>query len=178
MIRSGITGSLAIALLALCSGARGAECPLLKAVYAPLDPEDDMSADAGKQNQYRARHIANNGAQNQAGFMLRITEENQKISYDFSYAFANGYGRTSLVFMGDSKHSAEPKMKATDPGSSIFYFNEQLHIATPEQEFPGPAPKYLIMPALGGSFWYWEKGQRKFVPPQGMWAMISCDDKP
>lgn len=167
--------AFAVALTGYASEGLAADCPLLKAVYAPLDPEDDMSADAGKQNQYRARHIATNGAQNQAQYMLRIVEEKQNISYDFSYAYPNGYGGTALVFMGDSKHSSNHKMKSSDPGSSIFYFNDQLHAATPEQENPGSAPKYLMMPGLGGAFWYWEKGMRKFVPPAGLWAQISCD---
>ncbi len=68
--------------------AQALECDLFKATYTPVDPEDDMSAEAGKQNRYSVQHIKKRLRFNQAQFAFRLTEANQKISYDFGFAFA------------------------------------------------------------------------------------------
>jgi hypothetical protein len=134
-----------------------------------------MSADAGKQNAYSARHVIRNLPFNQAPFAFRLSEANQKISYDFGFAFANGYGGTSLVFAGKSDLRAHRKMRDDDPSSAIMYFDENLKQAQPDWEKGGKAPRYLIMPGIGSSFWYWDTS-RKFVPPAGMWKVTSCDN--
>jgi hypothetical protein len=150
------------------------ECDLFKATYQPLDPEDDMSAEAGKQNRYSAKHVIKKMPFNQAKFAFRLAEANQKISYDFSFAFANGYGGTSLVFGGPSDRTAGNKMKDSDPSSAIMYFDENLKQALPDWAKGGRAPQYLVMPGLGSSFWYWGL-DRNFVPPAGMWKLTSCE---
>ncbi len=154
--------------------AQALECDLFKATYTPVDPEDDMSAEAGKQNRYSVQHIKKRLRFNQAQFAFRLTEANQKISYDFGFAFANGYGGTSLVFAGRSDRTGAHKMHEHDPSSQIMYFDANLKQARPDWEHGGPAPQYFIMPGLGSSFWYWDLA-RKFVPPAGMWKLTSCE---
>ncbi|MBX9760864.1 MAG: hypothetical protein K2Y29_18955 [Beijerinckiaceae bacterium] len=155
--------------------ARALECDLLKGVYTPLDPEDDMSADAGKQNRYSARHVVKSLRFNQAKFAFQLAEANQKLSYDFGFAFANGYGGTSIVFAGPTGQSANRRMREEDPDSSIMYFDADMKVATPDWEKGGKAPQYLIMPRIGSAFWYWAPGHRKFVPPAGMWKLTGCE---
>ncbi|MFN3892313.1 MAG: hypothetical protein ACK4MV_18120 [Beijerinckiaceae bacterium] len=162
----------ALALTPLAASAL--ECDLFKGVYTPINPEDDMSAEAGKQNRYSAHHVRKRLRFNQAQFAFRLTEANRKISYDFGFAFANGYGGTSLVFAGRSDRTANHKMKESDPSSKIMYFDENLRQAQPDWEKGGAAPLYLIMPGIGSSFWYWDLA-RKFVPPAGMWKLTSCE---
>jgi hypothetical protein len=31
------------------------------------------------------------------------------------------------------------------------------------------------MPEIGKTFWYWDKGDRKFTPPGGMWRQTRCE---
>ncbi len=150
------------------------ECELFKATYTPLDPEDDMSAEAGKQNRYSARHVKKRMPFNQASFAFRLSEANQKVSYDFGFAFANGYGGTSIIFAGRSDRADGYKMKDSDPSSAIMYFDDKLKQARPDWEKGGSAPRYLVMPGIGSSFWYWGP-DRNFVPPAGMWKLTSCD---
>jgi len=151
------------------------ECDLLKGVYTPLDPEDDMSAEAGKQNRYSARHLVKRLRHNQAQIVFQLSEANQKISYDFGYAFANGYGGVAIVFAGPSANSANHRTREDDPISLIMYFDAGLKAVTPDWEKGGKAPDYLIMPGIGSSFWYWAPGGRKFVPPAGMWKLTACE---
>ena len=150
------------------------ECDLFTAIYTPLDPEDDMSVEAGKQNRYSVQHIKKRLRFNQAQFAFRLSEANQKVSYDFGFAFANGYGGTSIVFAGRSDRTGAHKMDEHDPSSQIIYFDAQLKQAPPDWERGGRAPQYLIMPGLGSSFWYWGPS-RDFVPPAGMWKLTSCE---
>ena len=171
----GIAGlALMVTLAGHPQAALALECDLFKAVYTPLDPEDDMSADAGKQNRYSAQHVKKRLRFNQAQFAFRLSEANQKLSYDFGFAFANGYGGTSLVFAGRSDRSGAHKMSESDPSSPIMYFDANLKQAQPDWEHGGAAPQYFIMPGLGSSFWYWDLG-RRFVPPAGMWKLTSCE---
>lgn len=152
-------------LLAL-TPAQAAECPLLKAVYAPID------AEAGKA--YSLQHVVRDVGANQAAYVLRIREARQAIAYDFSFAYANGYGGASLIFAGEPR-KPRPKLRDGDPGSPILYFDAGLSLA-PTYADPGkPAPAYVLMPDLGRAFWYWEKGDRKFVPPAGMWKQTTCE---
>ncbi len=154
--------------------AHALECDLFKASYTPLDPEDDMSAEAGTQNRYSAKHVKKRLRFNQAPFAFRISEANQKVSYDFGFAFANGYGGTSLVFAGASDRTTGHKMNDSDPSSAIMYFDEKLKQVRPDWATGGTAPQYLVMPNIGLAFWYWGPS-RNFVPPAGMWKLTSCE---
>ncbi len=173
MIRRYLLGAIVLLSAWSHAPAFALECDVLKAVYTPLDNEDDMSAEAGKQNRYSAQHIEKRLRFNQARFAFRIMETNQKLSYDFGFAFSNGYGRTSLVFAGPDVAGEDYKRDPDDPTSFIMYFDEGLKQTQPDWEKGGKAPHYLIMPGIGSSFWYW-KSERNFVPPAGMWKLSSC----
>lgn len=164
----------ALAASPYVAAASAEECPLLKAIYAPVDPEDDMSASAGEQNTYRVRHLEGKREHSDSSYVLYMTEEKQKIDYNFGFAHLDGYGGIALVFLGSKLPRAVYKMKPTDPQSHIFYFGRDMKALRPDPETPGAAPAYLMMPQIGNSFWYWTPGKRKFVPPPGMWKIISC----
>ena len=156
------------------STARADDCPLLKAVYAPLDPEDDMSASAGEQNTYRLRHVEGRREHSDSSYVMRLTEEKQKIGYNFGFVHLDGYGGIALIFLGSGLPRAPYQIKSADPQSRIMYFGSDLKAVEPDRENPGAAPAYLIMPQIGNSFWYWTPGKRKFVPPPGLWKIVSC----
>lgn len=155
-----------IAAAMVAPAAASTDCPLLRAVYAPVDATEGVA--------YVARHVARKVPRNQAPYVLRLSDAASGRAYDFSFAYANGYGGASIVFAGAP---SQPQRKAGrfDPGSPIIYFREAL---TQAETYAAPdkrAPAYLIMPGIGRSFWYWDKGDRKFAPPGGIWKMTRCD---
>lgn len=159
-------------VLAACLGlaavfpAEAADCPLLRAVYEPIDREDGKA--------YSLRHAARDISPNQATYVLRIREERQAVAYDFSFAYANGYGGASLIFAGEAS-KPPPRSRDGDPGSSIFYFDANLARTVDYADPQAPAPAYIFMPELGRAFWYWGRGGRRFVPPAGMWKLMKCE---
>lgn len=148
----------------------------MKAVYAPLEPENDESRAAGQQASYRAGHVARQTTEDEPTFILRIQESRQALPYDFSLAFTLGYGGINLIFFGASTLKQPVQFKTTDPGSEIFYFGQKMNSVPPELDGTGLAPDTLFMASLGRSSWYWSPGARRFVPPPaGLWTRISCD---
>ncbi len=167
--------SLIVAFLVMMNAGSVLACPLLKATYTSLDPEDDMSVSANSPHkEYTITHITKKLLHNQSDIALRIAEQQQKISFDFAYAFTSGYGSTVLIFAGESSKSATYIAKNKDPRSSIFYFDKDLKTVSPDLDDKKAAPTYLIMPELGASFWYWEPGLKNFIPPAGMWKLSKC----
>jgi hypothetical protein len=163
------------AFLCMASSGSALACPLLKATYTSLNKQEDMSVSAGRPHRdYEITHISKKIAHNQSDIVLRISEKQQKLSYDFGYAFTLGYGSTVLIFAGASAKSAYYEAKNKDPHSTIFYFDKDLKTVSPEKDDTKEAPVYLIMPELGASFWYWEPGLKNFIPPAGMWKQSGC----
>ena len=162
-------------LLFILSIESAAACLLLKATYKAINLEEDMSAtsSAGHRD-YEITHVTHKIAHNQSDIVLRISEKQQKLSYDFGYAFTLGYGSTVLIFAGASAKSATYEAKNKDPHSSIFYFDKDLKTVSADKNDTKEAPVYLIMPELGASFWYWEPGLKNFIPPTGMWKLSGC----
>lgn len=160
-----ILGVLILALLASPAAATAGR-PLLKAVYEPVD----VVAGAA----YSARHVERALGANQATYVLRLAESATGRAYDFSFAYANGYGGAGVVFAGTPD---EPQRKARrfDPGSAILYFDDKLALGPDYADPDKPAPAWLLMPEIGKSFWYWDKGDRKFTPPGGMWRQTRCE---
>lgn len=159
---------LAVFALWLGAGAAAAaaDCPLLKAVYEPVDQPEGAA--------YAIRHVARDVGANQARYVLRIHDEKRARAYDFSFAYANGYGGASVVFAGEAD-KPRPKLRDRDPGSAILYFDAKLAQAPTYADPDAPAPAYLLLPEIGRSFWYWDKGDRTFVPPAGMWRQAKCE---
>ena len=154
------------------------ECPLPQAIYTPV--EDDSF---GQYTGYELQHSRKKLRANQSHMVVTIRAPQQKDgkparSYDFGFAFSNGYGRTSLVFAGESAKSATyrpPKNDEDDgPGSHIQYFDAELKEAAPHDGKYESSPAYLIMPEIGLNFWYWQGGDRTFVPSGGMWKRTAC----
>jgi len=160
-----IFGALILTLLASPASAT-ADCPLLKAVYEPVD------AVAGAV--YSVRHVDRKVGANQATYVLRLSETVTGRAYDFSFAYANGYGGASVVFAGPP-NEPQRKTRRFDPGSAILYFDDKLALGPDYADPDKPAPAWLLMPDIGKSFWYWNKGDRKFVPPAGLWRQARCE---
>ncbi|OYU48183.1 MAG: hypothetical protein CFE31_11005 [Rhizobiales bacterium PAR1] len=175
----------AVAVLALTSPAALAApavapaCPLLRAVYTPIEDEG-----FGKIENYELFHSEKTLPFNQAKAVITIRAPANGLvekmrSYDFGFAFTNGYGGTHLEFSGESAKSARyklPRGESEDnvPGSLILYFDEDLKTVEPLGEGEQAAPAYLLMPDIGRKFWYWQKSDRTFVPPGTMWKRTSC----
>ena len=140
-------------------------CPLLRAVYEPVDAAPGAA--------YTARHVARKLESNQATYVLRLSDDRAARAYDFSFAYANGYGGASLVFAG-AADAPQRKARRSDPGSAIVYFEPSLAQAPAYADPDERAPAWLMMPDIGRSFWYWDKGDRTFVPPGGLWRQTRC----
>jgi len=160
-----ILGVLILALLASPAAATAGR-PLLKAVYEPVD----VVAGAA----YSARHVERALGANQATYVLRLSETVAGRAYDFSFAYANGYGGAGVVFAG-TPDKPQRKARRFDPGSAILYFDDKLARGPDYADPDKPAPAWLLMPEIGKSFWYWDKGDRKFTPPGGMWRQTRCE---
>ena len=177
---------LAVAVLVSASSAAFAApaaiapaCPLLQAVYTPVEDEG-----FGKIENYELFHSQKTLPFNQAKAVITIRAPangpvEKMRSYDFGFAFTNGYGGTHLEFSGESAKSArhKPPRGGNDdnqPSSLIIYFDEELKTVEPLGEGEKVAPAYLLMPDIGRKFWYWQKGDRAFVPPGTMWKRTSC----
>jgi len=176
-----------LAMMALASPlapAMAVDCPFVRAVYAPVEDEE-----FGTITDYEMTHSLKTIQANQSRYVATIRAPAKgpaakMRSYDFGFAFSNGYGRTSLVFAGESAKSAQFKpSKGEDydayPSSPILYFDEEMKTlsaaAAPEDK--PTAPAYLLMPDIGSSFWYWQKSDRAFVPPGTMWKFKTCRAK-
>lgn len=176
-----------LALMALASPvapAMAVDCPFDRAVYAPIEDEG-----FGTITDYEMTHSLKTIQANQSRYVATIRAPAngpaaKMRSYDFGFAFSNGYGRTSIVFAGESAKSATFKPgKGEDydsyPSSPILYFDENLvtvPAAAADKDSP-TAPAYLLMPDIGSSFWYWQKSDRAFVPPGTMWKFKTCRAK-
>jgi hypothetical protein len=170
------------ALLASGAPARAEECPLLRAVYAPIEDEG-FGAIQNYEMTHGVKKIPANQAQVVATIRAPADGPPAKMrSYDFGFAFTNGYGGTHIVYSGESAKSAHYKPdKGEDydsgPGSLIIYFDADLKVVEPLTDAKSKAPTYLIMPEIGSTFWYWQKGDRAFVPSGTMWKLKTCRDK-
>lgn len=172
----------AMATLMLAAGfsssTQAQDCPLAQAIYAPI--EDDSY---GQYTGYELQHSRKKLWVNQSHMVATIRAPHQKDgkparSYDFGFAFSNGYGRTSIVFSGESAKSAAYRPPKNDddygPGSHIQYFDAEMKEVAPHDGKYETAPLWLIMPEIGLNFWYWQGGDRTFVPSSGMWKRVAC----
>ncbi len=150
-----------------------AACPLVAAVYTPLDADDDMSADVGVTNAYEITHVASRSEETDRPWLVRITEGRQKIAYDFAVAHPPGFGGAHLVMM--PRPGPKPKRaEAPTPTSRLLYFGEDLRRVDPDAETAGEAPLYVQLPEISPAFWNWKRDGRRFVPPDGLWKLTAC----
>jgi hypothetical protein len=168
-----VTSILAI----VTSASTVAACPITRATYVPVSPDT-----VGVKANYEITHRPRKDETGQGRNIMTLRDALSQKSFDYSYAFTNGYGRTALVFLGETgkplEEAGKPEGEATDafdgPGSHILFFDQRLRTVNPEGDETKAAPAYLIAPELGVNFWYWAKGDRKFVPPPGLWRLAKC----
>ncbi len=169
--------SAAAVLAALCAAAPATaaplDCPLTRAVYTPVDADDDMSAEAGVTNAYEITHVATTSDQSDRPWLLRISEGRQKIAYDFAVAHPPGFGGTHLVMMPDTR-GKKRTLGPDAPSSRLFYFGDDLRRIDPDAEPEPKAPTWVQLPEISPAFWNWKHDGRRFVPPDGMWKLTAC----
>ena len=160
---------LTLFVIALAGPVCAQECPIGRAVYGPVGAAGELVPTA-----YELTHGDRQELRRQSN--LSVTIRNTEISraYDFTYAFSNGYGRTHLVYAGRSGETRRQKSEQGTPGSPILFFDEQIKTVQPVYAMKDKAPAYLLMPEMGVTFWYGGDSDRKFVPPDGLWTIVSC----
>ena len=157
-----------------------AACALNKALYRPMEKSpDNVYYELTHSTQKKLRA-------NQADLVLTINSPNDSKSfkpgvgrsYDYGFAFSNGYRRTHLLYAGESAKSTtydiDTKTDTSAAGSTILYFDDNLRLVEPLTTREKLAPKYLLMPGLGPALWYANDGDRRFVPPEGLWKLALC----
>lgn len=168
---------LAVAF-AVPASAAAPSCPLVRAVYTPLDADDDMSAEDGVTNAYEITHVAGPSGESDRPWLLRISETRQKLSYDFAVVHPSaGFGGAHVLLVRPAKATAGRKGDPT-PSSRLFYFGEDLRRLDPEADVAAEAPLYVQLPEISPGFWNWKHDGRRFVPPDGIWKLAACRDRP
>ena len=173
MIDVRLPALLVLAVTGLVPTAASAACPLLAAVYTPLDADDDMSAEDGVTNSYEITHVASTSDQSDRPWLVRVSEGRQKIAYDFAVAHPPGFGGAHLV-MKPRPGAKAKRSDAPTPSSRLLYFGEDLRRVDPSAETAGEAPPYVQLPEISPAFWAWKRDGRRFVPPDGLWKLTHC----
>lgn len=164
------------ACLVLAGPAVAAEpaCPVSRAVYTALDFDDDMSADAGTHNDYEItlpRRTVPGGGEER---VVRIVEKKQKLAYDFAVARPMGFGGTTVHFLGAPDAKKPPKETADQPRSRLIFFGADLRRLDVADDGDPAAPAFLQLTEISPAFWNWKPGNRRFVPPDGLWKLAAC----
>ncbi|MFG1363196.1 hypothetical protein [Xanthobacter versatilis] len=164
------------------------DCPLDRAVYTPLDADDDWSAPEGVANSWEITHPRKDGGSSDRPWVIRLSENRQKLTSKFGIADPPGFSATH-VFMLVPPVSAERgkdgrenggKHKGFDattaPSALLYYFGDDLKRVDPPGEGMPKAPPLLQLPGLSKAFWNWKRDGRRFVPPDGLWKLTGCRD--
>jgi hypothetical protein len=167
---------LAVLVSGLASAAAATptlDCALTRAVYTPLDADDDMSADEGVTNAYEITHAPTASDHSDRPWLVRISERRQKLAYDFAVSHPPGFGGAHLVMMPEPK-GLQKRSGTERPSSRLFYFGEDLRRVDPEADPAARAPAYVQLPEISPAFWAWKRDGRRFVPPDGIWKLTAC----
>lgn len=167
--RFGARALFACALLTGAAPALAIECEIGRAVYGPIGASDEP-ADEG----YRLVHTDRPALRRQSRLSVTLSHRALGQSHDFTYAFSNGYGRTSLVYAGPTGARLPARLTDQSPGSPIMFFDADMKLAPAPQSLSDKAPGWLIMPEMGLRFWYGGDQARKFIPPDGLWKLTAC----
>lgn len=170
-----IATAVAVLVLGLAGPARAADCPLDRAVYTPLDADDDWGAEEGKTNVWEIVHVRRTGGPSDRPWVLRLSEGRQKLAAEFAVSHPPGFGQAH-VFMTRPPGGAEgTRFEAKGaPSAILYYFGEDLRRLDPDAESAAKAPPYVQLPGLSKAFWDWKRDGRRFVPPDGMWKLARC----
>jgi hypothetical protein len=175
-VTSRLAASALLPLLALLAAptARAEDCPASRAVYTALDFDDDMSADAGAHNDYEITLPRRHLPSGEDARIVRIVEKKQALSYDFGIARPMGFGGTTVWFLGATAAKKPPKETADQPRSRLIFFGADLRRVDLADEGDPAAPAFVQLPEISPGFWSWTAGQRRFVPPDGLWKLSAC----
>jgi len=154
--------------------ALAAGCTIERAIYKPVG-----GFGQNETGRYELVHAAKRIESNQSNLVAIIRHSGLKRAHEFGFAFSNGYGRSHLLYSGPDKYGKGEADTASDddasgPGSPIMYFDARMKVVEAPVKAGAPAPQFLIMPEIGLKFWYDGKGDRKFVPPDGLWKLSAC----
>ena len=165
--------TLAVALATGPAGARAAtpDCPLVRAVYTPLDADDDWSAEDGVTNDWQVTHVARTDTPSDRPWVIRLAENRQRLSAEFAVAHPPGFGGAHVFMV---KPPTGKRVPADAPSAALYYFADDLKRLDPEAEGDTKAPPYLQLPGLSEAFWRGKRDGRRFVPPDGIWKLTAC----
>jgi hypothetical protein len=171
-MRAVLLATLAVTLASGPAGATTLDCPLGRAVYTPIDADDDWSAEDGVANAWEITHVARTDTPSDRPWVIRLAENRQKLSAEFAVAHPPGFGGAHVFMV---KPPTGKRVAATDaPSASLYYFADDLKRLDPEAEGDPKAPPYLQLPGLSKAFWNWKRDGRRFVPPDGIWKRTAC----
>lgn len=171
MIRATCAAAL---LLSAVLPAAALDCPLDRAVYTPLDADDDWSAPDGVTNSWEIIHQLKAGTSSDRAWVIRLVENRQKLAAEFGVADPPGFSATH-VFMLVPPGGKSKRFDATKaPSSLLYYFGDDLKRVDPSGDGPPKAPPLIQLPGLSKAFWAWKRDGRRFVPPDGLWKLTAC----
>ncbi|MFK8252775.1 hypothetical protein [Ancylobacter terrae] len=167
---------LAVLILAALAPAAFA-CPLEKAVYTPLDADDDWGAEAGVANAWEITHVHPAPADADRPWIIRLAENRQKLAADFAVADPPGFSAVHVYMLVPPGGARKGFDAAKAPSASLYYFGDNLKRVDPRPDDGAPAaPPLMQLPGLSKAFWDWKRDGRRFVPPDGLWKVTACRD--
>ncbi len=171
-----LAATTAACLLSLAAPVAALDCPLARAVYTPLDADDDWGAEDGKTNAWEITHPRRDGTESDRPWVLRLAENRQGLAAEFALAHPPGFGAAHVFMVSPPSPPAKGKRfdATTAPSASLYYFGDDLKRLDPTGEGDPKAPPYVQLPGLSKSFWDWKRDGRRFVPPDGLWKLTTC----
>lgn len=164
----------ALLVLAAAAPAAALECALDKAVYTPLDADDDWSAPEGVANAWEITHPLKSDASADRSWVLRLAETRQGLAAEFGIADPPGFSATHVFMQVPPGGKAKGLDAGKAPSSLLYYFGDDLKRVDPRGETPPKAPPLVQLPGLSKAFWAWKRDGRRFVPPDGLWKLTAC----
>ncbi|NLH80017.1 MAG: hypothetical protein GX458_04115 [Phyllobacteriaceae bacterium] len=171
------TAATAVAfLLAAAAPAAALDCSLAKAVYTPLDADDDWSAEDGVANAWEITHPRRAGTDSDRPWVIRLAETRQKLAAEFGVAHPPGFGMAHVFMLTPPGEKGKHFDAGKAPSAPLYYFGDDLKRVDPEGEDDPKAPPLVQLPGLSKAFWDWKRDGRRFVPPDGLWKLTACRD--
>lgn len=164
----------AVLVLAAVLPAAALDCPLDKAVYTPLDADDDWGASDGVINSWEITHPLKAGTSADRPWVVRLAENRQGLAAEFGIADPPGFSAAHVFMLVPPGGKGEGLDAGKAPASLLYYFGDDLKRVDPRGEVPPKAPPLVQLPGLSKAFWAWKRDGRRFVPPDGLWKLTAC----